>query len=148
MKFYSLDFDDYQPMDVRFTGEGGDEMPRFAVEDVPGGTKSLALIVHDPDSPGGKEWTHCLVWDISSTIDGFGGEKELIGTYGINDFGNTNYGGPMPSPGSGPHRYVFSLFALDKKLDLPEKTNRDQLTRAMLGHILSQSMWVGTYERN
>ena len=149
MKFYSDDFADYGPLDKRFTQESDDLSPTFVVDDVPKNTACLVLTMHDIDSPGGKEWTHWLVWDISPSTKTISSSKLPHGaTEGLNDFGDKGYGGPLPSPGTGDHRYVFSLFALDKAIDFPANVTRNKMLKLMPGHILAQSMWVGTYHRD
>ena len=105
----------------RFAGEGANVSPHLAWHDAPEGTRSLVLIMDDPDAPRGT-FTHWVLWDISPTTvelpEGFSaGNAEKVGR---NDFGKRMYGGPMPPVGHGPHRYFLRLYALDKaSLGLP-----------------------------
>jgi Raf kinase inhibitor-like YbhB/YbcL family protein len=95
----------------RHTCEGEDMSPPLRWADVPEGTRSLALIVDDPDAPGGV-FTHWVAWGLAPEIRGLD-EGEQAPKEGRNDFGATGYRGPCPPPGHGRHRYVFRLFALD-----------------------------------
>jgi len=87
-----------------------------------------------------------VAWNIDPE-PGALGEDVPPPAQGSNDFGDTRYQGPCPPSGSGPHRYVHELFALDTELDLEEGATRDQLENAMDGHVLAGTELVGTYER-
>jgi Raf kinase inhibitor-like YbhB/YbcL family protein len=115
MKLTSPSFTNGAHIPAKFTGEGPDINPALDVEDLPAGTKSLALIVDDPDAPM-KTWVHWVVYDIppASHID----ENSVPGRQGMNDSGGKNYHGPYPP--SGTHRYYFKIYALDKVLKLRE----------------------------
>jgi Raf kinase inhibitor-like YbhB/YbcL family protein len=113
---------------------------------------SLALIVDDPDAPGGT-WTHWLIWNIPAHLtalpEGVPAEDILENgaRQGRNDFHRIGYGGPCPPPGKA-HRYFFKLHALDTALDLKAGASRKELDRAMKRHIVSQAEWMGTYRRS
>lgn len=130
----------------RYTGEGDDVSPPLAWGGVPDGTAELALICEDPDAPRAKPWVHYVLYRIPAEQRELG-EGASIGIMGQNDFGDTGYGGPMPPPGHGTHHYHFKLFALDGRLDLPAGATRDDVLRAIEGHVLDQGELVGTYER-
>jgi Raf kinase inhibitor-like YbhB/YbcL family protein len=148
MKFYSKDFDDYGPLDAKFTADGANVSPEFIISEVPSDAKTLILTMHDLDSPGGKMWTHWLAWDIPVTTSAISSESMPVESkQGQNSFKNIGYGGPDPGGGTGDHRYVFSLYAVDKKLDIPENVSRSTLLALMAGHIAAQSMWVGIYSK-
>lgn len=146
LKLTSSAFEDQAYIPARYTCEGDDINPSLYIENVPGGTKSLALVVDDPDAPAGV-WDHWIVWNIPAETtqipEGTVPEGALQGT---NDSGNLDYGGPCPPAGS-PHRYQFKLYALDTKLDLTEGASKDQLEQAMTGHILAQTQLTGLYQR-
>ncbi len=135
----------------RYTCDGEDVSPPLEWGDLPEGTLSLALIVFDPDAPGG-EFTHWLIYGIPADVgglpEGVPGEGVVagLGTQGRNDFGRIGYGGPCPPPGPA-HRYVFRLFALDAELDLPPGITRGELEAAVEGHVLGVGELVGLYSR-
>ncbi|HJT45699.1 MAG TPA: YbhB/YbcL family Raf kinase inhibitor-like protein, partial [Chthoniobacterales bacterium] len=107
--------------------------------------KSLALIVDDPDAPGGL-FTHWLVWNIDPKTSEIGeGSSPRGGVQGSNDFGETGYGGPQPP--SGTHRYYFKIFALDAILDLKPGAKRHDLDAAMKNHVLAQGQLMGRYSK-
>ncbi len=122
----------------------GNEEPPLSSSGIPEGTKSLALIMDDPDAmePAGKVWVHWVVWDILN-IDGPLSTKRIC-KLGTTDFGKVGYGGPAPPDKR--HTYVFKLYALDCALKLAagESTKAD-VEKAMEGHILEQATLTGTY---
>ncbi len=129
----------------KFTCDGADVSPTLAIGNVPPEAKSLALIVDDPDAPGGM-WVHWVVWNIDpATKEIAEGGVPAGAQLGRNDFRQTPYGGPCPP--SGTHRYFFKLYALDTKLDLGAGTNKAGLEKAMKGHILTQAELMGKYKR-
>jgi len=133
--------EDYIPK--KFTCQGPDVNPTLNIEDAPEGTKSLALILDDPDAPVGT-WVHWVVFNIDPTtaiID----EDTVPGVQGINDFGREAYGGPCPP--SGTHRYFFKLYALDAELNLKSGIPKKQLEKAMEGHIIEQVELIGLYQK-
>ena len=143
MKIFSPAFQHNQAIPSKFTCEGEDKNPALTISDVPTGTKSLALIVDDPDAPG-KTWVHWVVFNIPPTMQQIS-ENSIPGKQGINDFGRLNYGGPCPP--SGEHRYFFKLYALDTALNLKEGVTKKQLEEAMKGHTLSKAELVGLYRK-
>lgn len=130
----------------RYSGEGEDANPPLIFENVPEGTKSLALIVDDPDAPMGT-WDHWIVFNIPSGVREIKeGEVPQGAVLGKNNFGKLEYGGPYPPPGK-PHRYFFKLYALDTTLNLRKGVEKKEVEKAMEGHILSQTTLVGLYKR-
>jgi Raf kinase inhibitor-like YbhB/YbcL family protein len=127
----------------KFTSQGADVNPTLVIGDIPAGTKSLALIVDDPDAPGGT-WVHWVVYNIPviEQID----EGSSPGEQGMNDFGKKDYGGP--SPPSGTHRYFFKLYALDTRLALGEGVDKEALEAAMEGHSIDKAELIGLYKRS
>ena len=124
--------------------KNGNEAPPLTINGIPEGTKSLALIMDDPDAMGavGKVWVHWVVWNIEP-IDGsaFAGTGDAIN--GMTDFGEVGYGGPAPPDKR--HTYVFKLYALDCKLDLSSRSTKTDVEQAMEGHIIEQTSLEGTY---
>jgi Raf kinase inhibitor-like YbhB/YbcL family protein len=134
----------------KYTCDGADFSPPLEWSGSPAGTKSFALVCDDPDAPMGT-WVHWVIYDIPQTAtmlaEGITRGKELPGggTQGVNDFRKIGYGGPCP-PG-GTHRYFFKLYALDTMLGLKPGITKDQLLKAMRGHILAEAQLMGTYRR-
>jgi Raf kinase inhibitor-like YbhB/YbcL family protein len=136
---------------TKYTCEGQDVSPALTWGEPPAETRSFALIVDDPDAPGGV-FTHWVLFNLPV------GSRELPeavptqaqlangSLQGKNDFGRIGYGGPCPPPGR-PHRYQFTLYALDQPLDLKAGASKKQVIGAMQGHILAQGQLTGTYQR-
>jgi hypothetical protein len=116
----------------------------------PPGTKSVALLMHDPDAPA--DFTHWIVFNIppgvQSLNEGASGQAAMPqgSSEGTNDFGRLGYGGPCP-PGGKPHHYIFTIYALDARSQLPAGATRKQLEAAIGGHILAEGEIAGTYRR-
>jgi Raf kinase inhibitor-like YbhB/YbcL family protein len=136
-----------------YTCEGSDTSPPLAWSGVPAGTKSLALVVEDPDAPDPAAprtiWVHWVLYDLPPTSTGVAeGDAALpAGTrQGRNDWDRTGYGGPCPPVGR--HRYVHRLLALDTVLpDLGEPT-KAQLEEAFAGHVIDRAELVGMYQKS
>jgi len=143
VKITSSAFDDNQPIPSKYAYKSGNLCPPLTFFDVPKNAKSLALIVHDPDVPVG-DYTHWILWDLDPKTGEISCDELPIGAVqGTNDFGNTHWDGPAPPNGT--HRYVFALYSMDKKLDLPSSCVRPELEAAMLGHIQASAQLTGTY---
>ncbi len=128
-----------------YTCDGQNVNPPLTISELPAGTVSLALIVDDPDAPRG-DWVHWLVWNIDPATTEIAENSVPSGAVqGTTDFGETAWGGPCPP--SGVHRYVFKLYALDAKLDLPPSAKKSDLAAAMQTHILNQTELISTYSR-
>ena len=129
----------------RHTCEGEDVSPALSWSDPPPDTRALALIVDDPDAPVGT-FTHWLAWNIDPGAGGLA-EGESAPAEGTNDFALGGWSGPCPPRGHGAHRYFFRLHALDTEPDVRFRATRDELERALAGHVLATAELVGTYER-
>ena len=133
------------------TCDGANTPPPLAWRGAPDGTKSLALIVDDPDAPDPKAPTHTFVhwvlYDIPPDAEsvGAGAATPAGARTGTNDRKQTAYTGPCPPIGR--HRYFFKLYALDTTLGDLSAPRKDALERAMRGHVLQQAELIGTYER-
>ena len=144
--------------------KNGNKDPPLAISGISEGTESLALIMDDPDAMGavGKVWVHWVAWNIcpsdATWFDSHGkmidrenvvsmepppGIKPWGQTEGTTDFGEVGYGGPAPPDKR--HTYVFKLYALDTDLDLPDKSTKSDVEKAMEGHIIEQTQLTGTY---
>ncbi len=128
----------------RYTCDGADLSPPLHVAGVPDGTRELAVLVEDPDAPRGT-FVHWVAWGIDPSDATLGEGASPPGT-GTNGFGRRGYGGPCPPRGA-PHRYVFTVFALSRRLDLPPGASADQLRRAAAGAAIAQGSLTGRYGR-
>jgi Raf kinase inhibitor-like YbhB/YbcL family protein len=144
MKLFSSAFEDNGTIPSEYTCDGIDVSPPLSFSNIPENTKSLALIMDDPDAPMGT-WVHWLVWNISANKTDFSKGENITYQQGKNDFGDFDYGGPCPP--SGTHRYFFKLYALDTMLKLNKGSTKKQLESAMSGHILEEAQLIGIYER-
>jgi Raf kinase inhibitor-like YbhB/YbcL family protein len=150
LEIKSAAFSEGEAIPGKYTCDGKDVSPPLSWSGAPAGAKSFALICDDPDAPSG-DWVHWVVFDLppSSTglPEGVPAREEIAGggRQGRNDFRKTGYGGPCP-PG-GTHRYVFSLFALDRELGLGAGATKAQLSAAMKGHVLAEGRLTGKYSR-
>jgi Raf kinase inhibitor-like YbhB/YbcL family protein len=147
-------FADGGEIPARFTCEGEDVSPALAWSGLPAGTRSLALVVDDPDAPDPRApkmtWVHWVLYDLPPGADGLpeavtpstlpAGTRE-----GINDWKRTGWGGPCPPIGR--HRYFFKLYALDAELPDLGRPTKARLEEALQGHVLAQAELVGTYEK-
>ena len=138
-------FDHAQPIPSRHTCDGDDLSPSLTWTNVPDETRSLALIVDDPDAPSGV-FTHWVAWGLEPGAGGLG-EGEAAPSEGRNDFGTSGYRGPCPPPGHGRHHYAFRLYALDAAVDPGSGADKATLERAIEGHVLTTAELVATYER-
>jgi hypothetical protein len=131
----------------KYSCDGADVSPPLAWSGVPDGTRSLALIVDDPDAPRGT-WSHWIVFRLPPATNSLpeGGPLPAGTLTGRNDFRRTGYGGPCPPPGTS-HRYFFRLYALDREVALESDATRQDLLDHIRDHILAQGELVGTYAR-
>ena len=137
----------------KYTCEGDDISPPLAWNGVPEGTKSLVVIIDDPDAPDPKApqrvWVHWVVYNIPPNTKSLPENASKTGlpqgtAVGLNDFKKTGYGGPCPPIGR--HRYFHKLYALDNTLDLKGAT-KSQIEQAMKGHVLANAELIGTYQK-
>jgi Raf kinase inhibitor-like YbhB/YbcL family protein len=127
----------------RFTCKGANVNPPLDFHGIPPGTKSLALVIEDPDAPSGL-FTHWLVWNISPATAQIVEKSVPSGAaQGTNDFGKTGYGAPCPP--SGTHRYFFRVIALDRTLDLQTSAKRAEFDKAIAGHVLARGELMGRF---
>ena len=145
LKISSAAFAHNGPIPSKYTCDGADVSPPLAIENVPAGAKSLALIVDDPDAPGGT-WVHWVVWNIDpSTKEVRVNAAPTGASQGMTDFRKPKYGGPCPP--SGTHRYFFKLYALDTVLALAPNAGKTAVEAAMKSHILAQTELIGLYAK-
>jgi hypothetical protein len=148
----SSDIKDGQPIAPLYTCDGANQSPELSWPEPPPGTRSLALIVDDPDAPSGTFY-HWGVFNIPHNQReiprgaGNGGSNTNF-VQAVNSFGNSGYGGPCPPQGHGPHRYRFKLYALDvDKLALPPDAKIPEVEQQAQQHKIAVAQIIGTYER-
>ena len=135
---------------TRFTCDGADVSPNLQWTAAPTGAKSLAIVMDDPDAAA--DFTHWLAYnippDIRELAEGASAQAAMPhgSAQGTNDFTRIGYGGPCPPAGK-PHHYVFRLYALDIRLDLPPGASRIQLDSAIEHHIVAEGQIIGIYRR-
>src|SRR5438105_823878 len=145
MKIISRAFGEGGNIPMKFTCDGPDTSPPLKIEGAPAETKTLLLIVDDPDAPSGL-FTHWLIWNIDPATTSIAEKSVPSGAMqGKNDFGKSSYGGPCPP--SGTHRYFFRLIALDQKLDLKADAKRKELDKAIAGHIVARGELMAKFSR-
>lgn len=129
----------------KYTCQGENISPPLLISNIPENTKSLVMIVEDPDAPGitVTHWVICHLEPSTTEIPEGGNIKDAI--IGKNMMGKNIYMGPCPPFGK--HRYYFKLLALDEKLDLNEKTRKKQLLKASKGHVIEQTELIGLYKK-
>lgn len=141
----SLAFKNNELIPVKYTCDGVDVNPPLSISGVPKKTKSLALIVTDPDSHLG-DWIHWLVWNISpdvKEIEEYSVPQDAV--EGMTNWEESGYNGPCPSVNT--HRYFFKVVALDIEIDLDKTADIKQLSKAMENHILAEGKIMGRYKR-
>ena len=136
MELTSNDFQEGNEIPKKFGYKHGNEQPNVEFNSIPAETKTLAIIMDDPDAMKavGKVWVHWLE---------YAGAFDEHVTQGKNDFGELGYGGPAPPDGR--HTYVFKLYDLDSDLDLKKGFSKQELEDAMKGHILAEAKLTGTF---
>lgn len=143
MQITSTAFQDEEVIPKEHSKDGENVNPPLTFSEVPTAAASLALIIEDPDAPEGI-FTHWILYDMSpATLQILKGKVPETAKVGLNDFGEASYDGPQPP--SGRHRYIFKLFALDKRLDELENPNREKLYEAMKGAVLAEAEIMGLY---
>ena len=135
----------------KFTCDGADLSPELSWAGAPPGTQSFTVIADDPDAPVGT-WTHWVLYDLPASITSLPEDVSKLeqlpngARQGRNDFRKIGYGGPCPPPGK-PHRYFFKIYALDRMLRLKPGASKKDIEHAMQGHVLAQSVIMGTFGR-
>lgn len=133
----------------RHTCDGEDLSPPLCWREVPKGAVTLALVMDDPDAPGGT-WVHWVVFNLPASTpelpEASSGSLRSGAVEGTNSWNRSGYGGPCPP--SGTHRYVFRLYALDTSLDLDASATATDVTAASKEHVLAEARLMGTYARD
>jgi Raf kinase inhibitor-like YbhB/YbcL family protein len=155
MQYHSLSISTIQQMNItsksfleggsipqKYTCDGININPSLQLSFIPNQTKSLAILVEDPDAPI-STWIHWLIWNIP--VMHLIPENLNLGVNGLNDFARAFYCGPCPM--SGTHRYVFKVYALDTLLDLKPRSKKNEFMRAISGHEIAYGEITGFYTR-
>jgi len=148
MKVSSSAFKNEDFIPQEYTCDGKDVSPPLEWEAVPN-AKSYAIIVEDPDAPGGT-FIHWVIYNITTVSlpkDVKKTSKTDYGVQGVNDFGKVGYGGPCPPRTHPPHRYYFRVYALDTLLPVKEGVTADELREMMKGHVIDEGYIMGKYKR-
>jgi Raf kinase inhibitor-like YbhB/YbcL family protein len=148
---YSDVFEEGGTLSKEYTCDGKNISPDIGWKGIPEGTKSIALIMDDPDAPG-RTFVHWVIYNIPEESTGLPpgvSKNESLSDgslQGKNDLGEIGYYGPCPPPGK-PHRYFFKVYALDTKLDLKSGVNKSKLEDTISGHVLAKGELIGKYGR-
>jgi len=154
LRLTSPAFAEGTPIPAKYTCEGQDVSPPLAWTGIPDGTKSLVLIIDDPDAPDPKAprmtWVHWVLYDLPPTTTGLAegagaGGLPAGAKGGLNDWKRADYGGPCPPIGR--HRYFHKLYALDTELAGLSKPTKADVEAAMQGHVVAEAQLMGTYQK-
>ncbi len=149
MKIQSSAFEHNQSIPAKYTCDGDNINPPLMFSDVPIDTKSLVLIMEDPDVPKNIRadgmWNHWLVWNIPPETKEVLENATPLGVVGKNTGGQFSYQGPCPPDRE--HRYLFKLYALDTMLNLDKSVTKQELEKTMEGHVKASSELIGRYNR-
>lgn len=145
MNITSSAYQEGQAIPSKYTCDGGNNNPPLQFSEIPQNAQSLVLIMDDPDAPSG-DFVHWTVWNINPGTTSIAENSVPQGAQeGTTDFGTVGYGGPCPP--SGEHRYILNIYALDIILELPASARKQDILKAMNGHILGQGQLIGKYQR-
>jgi Raf kinase inhibitor-like YbhB/YbcL family protein len=144
-------FADHESIPVRYTADGAGVSPPLRWAHLPEGTRSIALLVEDADSPTPAPLVHAIAWRLYPVLGQLSEGELTVGQHhpalGINSFLRAGWLPPDPPPGHGPHRYGFQIFALDHDPDLGAQPGRRALVHALRGHTIARGLLIGLYER-
>lgn len=141
----SRDFTHGGEIPVKYSDYGDGMSPPLSWLGLPPGTKTLAIMMEDPDAASGRPYVHWLVWNLDPAAGGLARGSVTFGArMGRNGRGYPSYFGPHPS-GKSAHHYHFQAFALDTELSLKQGATRDQLLAAMKGHVLGKASLMGLF---
>lgn len=146
MKITSNAFENGGEIPRKYGYKNGNASPPLEISDVPPNTKSLALIMDDPDAMGavGKIWVHWVVWNIDPSVNQIQENEVPSGSIqGKTDFGETAYGGPAPPDKE--HTYIFKLYALDESLSIQNGATKAEVEEAMKNHVIGETKLEGRY---
>ncbi len=151
MKLMSSAFKNGDTLPILYTCDGTNINPPLEWSNVPQETKSFVLIMEDPDAPATKPepWVHWIIFNIPVSINKIeenSDSAKLEGAkHGFTNSGKTKYHGACPPDAK--HRYIFTLYAVDRMINLPEGASKNEIMKAMSGHIVEKAELMATYER-
>ena len=151
MQLTSTAFQNGAAIPAKHAGTGEDVSPELNWTNPPEGTKSFAIICHDPDAPlisenGTYGFVHWTLYNIPGDVNSLAEGSELF-TQGANNFGNTGYNGPMPPEGHGTHQYYFWVLALDTQTNLDAGLSMWELLQKLEPNVLGMNRLIGTFKR-
>jgi len=152
LQLTSSAFEHESNIPAQYSCDGRNISPELSWSTAPAGTKSFALVMHDPDAPIAGGYTHWVVYNIPASAhhipENAPNQDQLPGggIQGKNDAGKYGYTGPCPP--SGTHRYYFRLYALDTELSRDSGVSKASLEKAIHGHILATAELLGRYKRS
>jgi len=152
LKLSSTAFQQGESIPAKHTGEAEDVSPQLSWSNVPEGTRSFAVICHDPDAPlisptGGYGYVHWVLYNIPASVTSLvESSKEF--TEGMTDSGTAGYGGPMPPNGHGLHNYYFWILALNDELNLEAGLTMQALLARVEPNVIGMNRLLGTYQRD
>ena len=142
MRLTSSAFENGGMIPATYTCNGKDLLPPLSISNIPKGTKSLTFILEDPDTSIGT-FDHWVLFNVDPIFTQILEGKEPFGTHGKASSGDLAYVSPCPPTGI--HRYMWSVYALSEKLNLPEGVSKNEVIHAMNGHILDKAELMGRY---
>lgn len=148
-------FSEGENLPARCSYEKENRSPELHWSNPPPAVREYALIVEDPDAPQDEPWVHWVIYKIPADARmlpaGLAPRKQATqpagAIQGMNSWGEIGWGGPLPPPGHGRHRYYFHLYALSKKVNLDAGATKEELLQAMEGNIIAEAVLMGCYER-
>ena len=146
MDLTSPAFEEGERIPPEHSCDGADAPPELHWSGIPSGVAELALTCEDPDAPGAT-FVHWVAWGIDPSRGQLQADDVPRITHGRNGFGADGYRGPCPPPGHGPHHYEFTLYAVDRRLELDPGSTIESLRSAVEGHTRAMATLTGTYER-
>ena len=147
LRLESSAFSNGSEIPKKYGYKNGNVSPPLTINEIPSECQSLVLIMDDPDAKAavGKIWVHWVVWNISPDVNEIQESSVPSNSMeGTTDFGEVGYGGPAPPDKR--HTYIFKLYALNTKLDVPSGADKNQVENAIKNHIIEETKLTGTYE--
>lgn len=145
LQISSSAFSEGQSIPEKYTCDGQNVSPPLKWTGAPANTRSLAIIMEDPDAPSGT-FTHWVLYDLLADVRELKEGSSGGGKEGLNSFGKAGYGGPCPPPGAA-HRYYFHVYALPTASLGKPGLSKAEVMSAIQGHVLAEGQLMGRYKR-